>query len=63
MFCLPTIISYLPAFEFLHVFFFFFFFFNFLFTAFAMTSRGLSSLWTYGSWINNYLCNQCLSPL
>jgi hypothetical protein len=19
--------------------------------------------WSYGSWINNYLCNQCLSPL
>jgi hypothetical protein len=24
-------------------------------------SRGLS--WSYGSWIYNYLCNQCLSPL
>ena len=24
---------------------------------------GLSSLWSYGSWIYNYLCNQCLSPL
>ena len=23
----------------------------------------LSWLWTYGSWIYNYLCNQCLSPL
>ena len=22
-----------------------------------------SQLWTYGSWIYNYLCNQCLSPL
>jgi hypothetical protein len=20
-------------------------------------------LWSYGSWINNYLCSQCLSPL
>jgi len=20
-------------------------------------------LWSYGSWIYNYLCNQCLSPL
>ena len=19
--------------------------------------------WSYGSWINNYMCNQCLSPL
>jgi len=19
--------------------------------------------WSYGSWIYNYLCNQCLSPL
>ena len=24
---------------------------------------GPSWLWSYGSWINNYLCNQCLSPL
>ena len=24
---------------------------------------GLSWLWSYGSWIYNYLCNQCLSPL
>jgi hypothetical protein len=24
---------------------------------------GLSWLWLYGSWIYNYLCNQCLSPL
>ena len=23
----------------------------------------LSLLWSYGSWIYNYLCNQCLSPL
>jgi hypothetical protein len=23
----------------------------------------LSWPWSYGSWINNYLCNQCLSPL
>ena len=22
-----------------------------------------SWLWSYGSWINNYLCNLCLSPL
>jgi hypothetical protein len=25
--------------------------------------RGPSSSWSYGSWIHNYLCNQCLSPL
>ena len=24
---------------------------------------GLSLSWSFGSWINNYLCNQCLSPL
>jgi hypothetical protein len=24
---------------------------------------GPSSSWSYGSWIYNYLCNQCLSPL
>ena len=24
---------------------------------------GLSWPWSYGSWIYNYLCNQCLSPL
>jgi hypothetical protein len=24
---------------------------------------GLSWSWSYGSWIYNYLCNQCLSPL
>ena len=26
-------------------------------------SKGLSWPWSYGSWIYNYLCNQCLSPL
>jgi len=26
-------------------------------------SRGPSWSWSYGSWIYNYLCNQCLSPL
>jgi len=26
-----------------------------------ITSQGPS--WSYGSWIYNYLCNQCLSPL
>ena len=25
--------------------------------------EGLSWSWLYGSWIYNYLCNQCLSPL
>ena len=27
------------------------------------TLKGLSWLWSYGSWIYNYICNQCLSPL
>ena len=27
------------------------------------TIPGPSWLWSYGSWIYNYLCNQCLSPL
>jgi len=26
-------------------------------------SQGQSWSWSYGSWIYNYLCNQCLSPL
>ena len=25
--------------------------------------KGLSWSWSYGSWIYNYLCHQCLSPL
>ena len=25
--------------------------------------QGLTWSWSYGSWIYNYLCNQCLSPL
>jgi len=25
--------------------------------------KGLSWSWSYGSWIYNYLFNQCLSPL
>ena len=29
----------------------------------AWFSWGLSWSWSYGSWIYNYLCNQCLSPL
>ena len=28
-----------------------------------MQNRGPSCSWPYGSWIYNYLCNQCLSPL
>jgi len=30
---------------------------------FGFPTRGLSWSWSYGSWINNYLCNWCLSPL
>ena len=26
-------------------------------------TQGPLCLWSYGSWIYNYLCNQCLSPL
>jgi hypothetical protein len=26
-------------------------------------NKGPSWSWSYGSWIYNYLCNQCLSPL
>jgi len=25
--------------------------------------KGPSWSWSYGSWIYNYLCNQCISPL
>jgi len=25
--------------------------------------KGTSWSWSYGSWMYNYLCNQCLSPL
>ena len=28
-----------------------------------ISARGPSCPWSYGSWIYNYLCNQCLSPL
>ena len=27
------------------------------------STRGSTWLWSYGSWIYNYLCNRCLSPL
>jgi hypothetical protein len=30
---------------------------------FLSRSQELSKPWSYGSWIYNYLCNQCLSPL
>jgi hypothetical protein len=30
---------------------------------FAVIKWGPSWSWSYGSWIYNYLCNQCLSPL
>jgi len=26
-------------------------------------NKGSSSSWSYGSWIYNYMCNQCVSPL
>ena len=29
----------------------------------AISRRGPSWPWSYGSWIYNFLCNQCLSPL
>jgi hypothetical protein len=28
-----------------------------------LKQKGPLWLWSYGSWIYNYLCNQCLSPL
>ena len=31
--------------------------------AVALYIQGSSWPWAYGSWIYNYLCNQCLSPL
>jgi len=30
---------------------------------FLHLNMGPSWPWSYGSWIYNYLCNQCLSPL
>jgi hypothetical protein len=30
---------------------------------FLITFQGPSWPWSYGSWIYNYLCNRCLSPL
>jgi len=36
---------------------------HFFWISFLWEKRGLSWLWSYGSWIYNYLCYQCLSPL
>jgi len=36
----------------------------FSFTAFYnIDYMGPSCFWSYGSWMNKYLCNQCQSPL
>jgi len=32
-------------------------------TTLTNKKQGPSWSWSYGSWIFNYLCNQCLSPL
>ena len=32
-------------------------------TKVCIRNKGSSWWWSYGSWISNYLCNQCLSPL
>ena len=29
----------------------------------CLCMMGSSRLWSYGSWIYNYICNQCLSPM
>jgi len=34
-----------------------------LISGFGQASKGPSWSWSYGSWIYNWLCNQCLSPL
>ena len=33
------------------------------YTIMAFQKKGLSWSWSYVSWIYNYLCNRCLSPL
>ena len=38
-------------------------FFNILWKSFYWRNGGLSWLWSYGCWIYNYLCNQCLSSI
>ena len=37
--------------------------FQFLISTFLLEVSRPSWPWSYGSWIYNYLCNQCLSPL
>ena len=32
-------------------------------TSYQISVQGPSCWWSYGSWIYNYLCNQCISPL
>jgi len=34
-----------------------------IFVLISLTVTGASWSWSYGSWIYNYICNQCLSPL
>ena len=34
-----------------------------MFVVVSLTRWGPSWSWSYGNWIDNYLCNQCLSPL
>jgi hypothetical protein len=36
---------------------------QYLFVFIPLMLPGPSWFWSYGSWIYNYLCNQCLSPL
>jgi len=36
---------------------------SFILLLFNFQFRGPSWSWSYGSWVYNYLCNQCLSPL
>ena len=46
--------------------FFFDFIFHMIFNVNDINTTGILimvSSWSYGSWIYNYLCNQCLSPL
>ena len=37
--------------------------YNLMWWKFISDLQGPSWSWSYGSWIYNYLCNQCLSPL
>jgi len=36
---------------------------TYLYALNSLRRRGPTWSWSYGSWIYNYLCNQCLSPL